>query len=141
MPSDSASSSSLSRPAQEFGRVESSVTTKIKGVTRSRLDRDSEDDPGKRERLHFLLLYVAERIWSTYVTRRRVTQCRRFGCSRATASSSGRGSGGTITVRRSAAECPRPRPHALMNRRRNNYNVSSLARSSLLVSPGVLDNV
>ena len=32
---------------QEFGRVESSVTTKIKGVTRSHLDEDSEDDPGK----------------------------------------------------------------------------------------------
>ena len=32
---------------QEFGRVESSVTTKIKGVTRSHLDVDSEDDPGE----------------------------------------------------------------------------------------------
>ena len=32
---------------QEFGRVESSVTTKIKGVTRSHLDEDSEDDPGE----------------------------------------------------------------------------------------------
>ena len=33
---------------QEFGRVESSVTTKIKGVTRSHLDDDSEDDPGEK---------------------------------------------------------------------------------------------
>ncbi|XP_059086037.1 P2X purinoceptor 4-like isoform X1 [Tigriopus californicus] len=35
----------LQKGYQEFGRVESSVTTKIKGVIRSELDPDSHDDP------------------------------------------------------------------------------------------------
>jgi hypothetical protein len=37
----------LQKGYQEFGRVESSVTTKIKGITKSYLDPDSQYDPGK----------------------------------------------------------------------------------------------
>ena len=37
----------LQKGYQEFARVESSVTTKIKGITKSKLDPDSEFDPGK----------------------------------------------------------------------------------------------
>ena len=36
----------LQKGYQEFGRVESSVTTKIKGIVKSQLDFDSEFDPG-----------------------------------------------------------------------------------------------
>ena len=37
----------LQKGYQEFGRVESSVTTKIKGVTKSHLDIGSEEDMSK----------------------------------------------------------------------------------------------
>lgn len=37
----------LQKGYQEFGRVESSVTTKIKGVTKSQLDPGLPHDPGQ----------------------------------------------------------------------------------------------
>ncbi len=39
----------LQKGYQEFGRVESSVTTKIKGITKSELDLNSDQDPGEEK--------------------------------------------------------------------------------------------
>ncbi|XP_059086038.1 P2X purinoceptor 4-like isoform X2 [Tigriopus californicus] len=48
----------LQKGYQEFGRVESSVTTKIKGVIRSELDPDSHDDPSLYTRIWDVADYV-----------------------------------------------------------------------------------
>lgn len=65
----------LQKGYQEFGRVESSVTTKIKGVTKSELDPDLPFDQGESAEQHLLLAEPRPSLFMTRVHHACIIQC------------------------------------------------------------------